>query len=141
MNCPKCGEPINEYHHYCSNCGNNLDNKVQLFQQHKKAAKKAFLRNCKDAFGEHNGCCKLGQAAWFIATNTEANFDYLQGEKMGCAESYDLLKNAVEQAEMIVQTLYVYFDMYRKGMPTPVIALHNKQLNEKLLRIMEESQK
>lgn len=99
MHCPKCGEPYNDYQHFCSNCGNNLDDKVKLFHQHKKAAKKAFLNNCKDTIGEHNGCCKLGQAAWFIATNTEANFDYLQGEKMGCAESYDLLKNAVEEAE------------------------------------------
>lgn len=79
-----------------------------------------IFNNFKDIIGECNGCCKLGQAAWFIATNTEANFDYLQGEKMGCAESYDLLKAVVKEAENIVQTLYYFSDMYRKGMPMPV---------------------
>jgi len=118
MHCPKCGEPINECQRFCSNCGNNLDDKTKLFLQHKKAAKKAFLSNCKEIIGEHNGCCKLGQAAWFIATNTEAKFDYLQGKKMGCAKSYDLLQAAVKEAENIVQTLWVFSDMYRKGMLT-----------------------
>lgn len=121
MHCPKCGEPYNEHQHFCSNCGNNLDDKARLFQQHKKAAQKAFLSNCKDANGERDGCGKLGQAAWFIATNTDANFDYLQGEKMGCAESYDLLKAAVEQAESVFNALCTFSDFYRKGFPIPMV--------------------
>ena len=119
MNCPKCSNPINEYQHFCSNCGNNLDDKTRLFQQHKKAVKKAFLSTCKDTIGEHGGCCKLGQAAWFIATNTDANFDYLQGEKIGCAESYTLLDAAVKDAESIVQTLYTFSDLHRRGFSVP----------------------
>lgn len=121
MNCPKCGEPYNDHQHFCSNCGVNLDDKAKLFQQHKKTVKKEFLSQCKEILGEHDGCCKLGQAAWFIATNTDANFDYLQGEKMGCSESYDLLQNAVEQANLLVQTLGTFSQMYRKGIATPFI--------------------
>ena len=110
MNSPKCSNPINEYQHFCSNCGNNLDDKTRLFQQHKKAVEKAFLSTCKDTIGEHGGCCKLGKAAWFIATNTDANFDYLQGEKIGCAESYTLLDAAVK--DNLGDSLYK-IDVYR----------------------------
>ena len=121
MNCPNCGEPINDVQHFCSNCGMNLDNKPLLFQKHKKAAKKEFLRRCKELVGEHTGCSKLGQAAWYIATNTDSNFPYLQGEKMGCPESYELLKNAAEQAYIIFQTIHFYASEYNKGTTLPVI--------------------
>lgn len=119
MNCPNCGESINDVQHFCSNCGMNLDNKPLLFKKHKQAVKKEFLSHCKDIIGEHYGCSKLGQAAWFIATNTESNFAYLQGDEMGSAKSYDLLEDAVKDAYAILHTLYVYATEHRKGMPVP----------------------
>lgn len=124
MHCSNCGEHYNENQHFCSNCGANLDNKTMLFKQHKKKVKKEFLAKCKDVIGEHDGCCKIGQAAWFIATNTKSNYDYLQGERMGCKESYERLNYAVEEAGNIAQYLSIYANAYRNGEP---IGLLNSQ--------------
>lgn len=80
MNCPKCGEPINEYQHYCSNCGLSLDDKTALFDQCKRATKKSFLAECQKIVPEKFGANILGRAAWFIAANAPHRFDYLQGD-------------------------------------------------------------
>lgn len=117
MHCYKCGEPISEVQHFCSNCGTNLDNKDELFKQHKKNVKADFLNRCKNRVNETIGVTKIGCTAWFIATNTDANYQYLQGDKMGSEKSYDLLDYAVETAEELFFFLYRLRKAYQEGEP------------------------
>ena len=106
MHCPKCGEIINDFQHFCSNCGTNLDDKTELFRQHKKNVKSDFINRCKNLVNETGGVSKIACTAWFIATNTNANYAYLQGDKMGDPKSYDLLDFAVESAEELFLVLF-----------------------------------
>lgn len=115
MHCPKCGEPINEFQHFCSNCGTNLDNKAELFRQHKKDVKSDFTNRCKNLVNETHGVGKLAYTAWFMATNTNANFDYLQGDLAGDPKSYDVLDFAVENAEELFLFLFRLWKAYQKG--------------------------
>ena len=121
MNCPKCCVRHTEFQHFCSNCGINLDDNATMFIRHKKNVKKEFLAKCRDVIGGNDGCSKIGQAAWFIATNTKSNFDYLQGEKMGCRKSYELLSYAVDEAGKIARYLSIYSNAYRNGEPIGLI--------------------
>lgn len=117
MHCPKCGEPINDLQHFCSNCGTNLDDKAELFRQHKKNVKSDFINRCKNLVNETHGVNKISCTAWFIATNTNANYDYLQGDKMGDSKSYDLLDFAVEAAEELFLFLFRLRTAYQEGEP------------------------
>lgn len=117
MNCPNCGEQINETQRFCHSCGINLEDKVVLFKHYKKKLKAEFMEHCEDVSGEKFGKGILGKAAWFIATNTKANQEYLQGDKMGAPESYDLLHNAIEQAKRIFYLLNALRNAYYNGDP------------------------
>ena len=117
MHCPKCGEIINDFQHFCSNCGTNLDDKAELFRQHKKNVKSDFINHCKNMVNETGGVTKIACTAWFITTNTNANYAYLQGDKMGDPKSYDLLDFAVESAEELFLVLFRIQKAYQEAEP------------------------
>lgn len=139
MECPKCGEPFRSEDNYCSHCGMNPENKVAIFDQHKKAVKKAFLEECREIIGEHRGCCKLGQAAWFIATNTPSRFDYLQGEKRGTPESFQILKKAVLAAKDLACLLADLRKVYNAGQQFAIMSADNFDITRVWIPIEDQS--
>lgn len=116
MECPKCGEPIRASDRFCSNCGANLENKVNLFLDVKKRAHREVRGLAREKVGEFCST-KLADAAWFIATNTPQNFDYLQGDKIGEDRSFELLAAARESAEMLLNLLIDLRSAYNRGEP------------------------
>lgn len=126
MECPECGKTSRSEYRYCPFCGANLEDRKQVFDHTKKAAKKDFSEYARKEIGGL-GFSKLANAAWCISANTKENFEYLQGEKMGEKRSYSLLEEAKERAKEILRLLNCVRETYNRGIPVTIAHLGDKR--------------